>query len=43
MYPAESVPALRSAIDQLWKIERMAFVGLIRGEGYKTLWTTKRN
>ena len=41
LYPPESESALRSAIDRLWKIERMAFVGLIRGEGYKTLWTTK--
>ena len=41
MHPAESAPALRGAIDQLWKIERMAFVGLIRGEGYKTLWTAQ--
>ncbi len=42
MYPAESEPALRNAINQLWKIERMAFAGLVRGEGYKTLWTTKQ-
>ena len=41
MHPAESTLALRGAIDQLWKIERMAFVGLIRGEGYKTLWTAQ--
>jgi hypothetical protein len=41
MHPAESSTALRGAIDQLWKIERMAFVGLIRGEGYKTLWTAQ--
>jgi hypothetical protein len=39
---SESVPALRDAINQLWKIERLAFAGLIRGEGYRTLWTTKQ-
>jgi hypothetical protein len=42
MYPPDSVPALRDAIDRLWKIEGMAFKGLIRGEGYKTLWTAGR-
>jgi hypothetical protein len=41
MPPAESEPILRAAIDRLWKIERMSFVGLIRGEGYRTIWTTK--
>ena len=42
MNHSESVPALRDAINQLWKIERLAFAGLIRGEGYRTLWTTKQ-
>lgn len=42
MYPGESGPALRDAVNQLWKIERMAFAGLIRGEGYKTLWTARQ-
>jgi hypothetical protein len=42
MHQTESVPALRDAINQLWKIERLAFAGLIRGEGYRTLWTTKQ-
>jgi hypothetical protein len=42
MNQAESGPALRSAINQLWKIEHLAFIGLVRGEGYKTLWTAKR-
>ncbi|MEO8286440.1 MAG: hypothetical protein ABI670_08380 [Chloroflexota bacterium] len=43
MHPAESRPALRRAINQLWNIERLAFVGLIQGEGYKTLWTSKQS
>jgi hypothetical protein len=42
MHRTESVPALRDAINQLWKIEKLAFAGLIRGEGYRTLWTTKQ-
>lgn len=41
MYPGESNPLLRDAINQLWKLERMAFTGLVRGEGYKTLWAAK--
>jgi len=41
MSPKESGPALNHAINQLWKIERMSFVGLIKGEGYRTIWTTK--
>jgi hypothetical protein len=41
MPPTESGPALGDAIEQLWKIERMSFVGLIRGEGYQTIWATK--
>ncbi len=27
------------AIDQLWRIERMGFERMIRGEGYSTLWS----
>jgi hypothetical protein len=42
MQPSESERALRDAIDQLWKIERLAFTGLIRGEGYRTLWVAKQ-
>jgi len=42
MYPPESASALHNSIDRLWKIEAMAFKGLIRGEGYKTLWTARQ-
>jgi hypothetical protein len=42
MHQTESLSALRDAINQLWKIERLAFAGLIRGEGYRTLWATKQ-
>ena len=41
MYPSEGGKAVRDAMNQLWKIEMLAFNGLIRGEGYKTLWTAK--
>jgi hypothetical protein len=40
MPPEESAQLLRKAINSLWGIERLAFVSLIRGEGYKTLWTS---
>jgi len=42
MSHSESAAAIRKSIDRLWKIEVMAFKGLIRGEGYKTLWTASR-
>lgn len=42
MSHSESASAIRNSIDRLWKIEVMAFKGLIRGEGYKTLWTAGR-
>ena len=42
MSRSESSAAIRKSIDRLWKIEVMAFKGLIRGEGYKTLWTANR-
>jgi hypothetical protein len=37
--PDESERLLRNAINSLWGIERIAFVSMIKGEGYKTLWT----
>ena len=40
MPPEVSEQQLRKAINSLWGIERLAFVSLIRGEGYKTLWTS---
>jgi hypothetical protein len=41
--PAEVGSAqIRKALKSLWGIERLAFVSLIRGEGYKTLWTSGR-
>lgn len=33
---------IRKAIDTLWGVERLAFVSLIRGEGYRTLWTSDK-
>ncbi len=40
MPPEVSEPLLRKAIKSLWGIERLAFVSLIQGEGYKTLWNS---
>ncbi|MGA7732821.1 MAG: hypothetical protein WCD37_16310 [Chloroflexia bacterium] len=40
MPPEVGAPLIRKAINSLWGIERLAFVSLIRGEGYKTLWTS---
>ena len=39
--PIESERLLRNAISSLWGIERIAFVSLINGDGYKTLWKTE--
>ncbi len=38
----EADAAVKAAAEQLWRLEKMAFVRMIRGEGFKTLWTTKR-
>ena len=42
MSPDEAERALRRSINALWNIERMAFVSLIKGDGYKTIWTADR-
>ncbi|HST03609.1 MAG TPA: hypothetical protein VLQ48_02620 [Chloroflexia bacterium] len=39
--PAESERLLRNAVNALWGIERIAFVSLVKGDGYKTLWKTE--
>lgn len=31
--------AVRSALNHLWQLESLAFVKMIKGEGYKTIWT----
>ncbi len=41
MPPAEAEAAVRDAARQLWKLERMAFVRMIKGEGFSTLWAGK--
>ena len=33
--------AINSAVKQLWKLERLSFVRLIRGEGYATIWSAR--
>ncbi len=43
MSPAESERLLGKAVNSLWGIERMAFVSLIKGEGYKTLWNADKS
>jgi hypothetical protein len=40
--PDVSRPRLEKALNRLWGIERMAFAGMIRGEGYQTIWTSPR-
>lgn len=40
MPPETARTHLRKAVNSLWGIERLAFVSLIRGEGYKTLWNS---
>jgi hypothetical protein len=37
-----SRPRLEKALDRLWRIERLAFASMIRGEGYQTIWTSPR-
>lgn len=29
------------AVEQLWKLEQIAFVRLVRGEGYGTIWSSR--
>jgi hypothetical protein len=38
---AEAEAAVQAAAGQLWRLEKMAFVRMIRGEGFNTLWTAK--
>jgi hypothetical protein len=38
---AEAETQVQAAADQLWRLEKMAFVRMIRGEGFNTLWTAK--
>lgn len=40
MSPDVARSLIRKAINSLWGIERLAFVSLIQGEGYRTLWTS---
>jgi hypothetical protein len=34
--------AIEGAVEQLWRLERIAFVRMIRGEGFRTIWTNSR-
>lgn len=40
--PEASRSRLEKAVDKLWRIEKMAFAGMIRGEGFSTIWTVPR-
>ena len=40
--PEVSRPRLEKALDRLWRVERLAFASLIRGEGYQTIWANPR-
>jgi hypothetical protein len=40
--PDVARPKLEKAMDRLWGIERLAFAGMIRGEGYQTIWASTR-
>lgn len=39
---AEAESAVQSAAEGLWRLEKIAFVRMIHGDGFRTLWTTKR-
>ncbi len=41
MPPASAEAAIRDAAEQLWRLERIAFVRMIKGEGFRTLWVTQ--
>ena len=40
--PEVSRPRLEKALDRLWRVERLAFASMIRGEGYQTIWANPR-
>src|SRR5205823_8977453 len=39
MLQRQAQAALDDAIRELWQVEHRAFVAMIRGEGYQTLWS----
>ena len=41
MLPSVAETALNKAVRQLWKVERLSFERLIKGEGYATIWSAK--
>lgn len=42
MPPSTATATVHESIEQLWRLECMAFARMIRGEGYKTIWAAKR-
>lgn len=41
MPKSQAVAAVGDAIEQLWRLERLAFEAMIKGEGYATLWAAE--
>lgn len=42
MSPNAAEAAIRDAAEQLWRLERIAFVRMIKGEGFRALWVAER-
>jgi hypothetical protein len=42
MAPEEARRRLEKAFGRLWSVEQLAFVSMIRGEGYQTIWAGPR-
>lgn len=38
----EAEAAVQAAAEGLWRLEKIAFVRMIHGEGFRTLWTSNR-
>lgn len=38
---SQAEEALNAGISELWRVEHRAFVAMIQGEGYQTIWTAR--
>jgi hypothetical protein len=38
---SKAVDMLNKTLDQLWRLERLGFERMIKGDGYSTLWTKR--
>ncbi len=34
-----AIISVNDAIEQLWQLERLAYIEMVRGQGYETIWT----